>query len=76
MIIETKLSYNLDSVGKKRVAQSIIIHSEGNDIFRLPISKARLSIHPRNVSSETLSRKLSQFKKDGVIDLNGQREEL
>lgn len=69
---ETKLeSYNLDSVGK-RVAQSIIIHSEGNDIFELPISKQDWA-SILGMSSETLSRKLSQFKKDGVIDLNGQR---
>src|SRR5690554_804339 len=69
---ETKLeSYNLDSVGK-RVAQSIIIHSEGNDIFELPISKHDWA-SILGMSSETLSRKLSQLKKDGVIDLNGQR---
>ena len=69
---ETKLeSYNLDSVGK-RVAQSIIIYSEGNDIFELPISKQDWA-SILGMSSETLSRKLSQFKKDGLIDLNGQR---
>lgn len=69
---ENKLeSYNLDSVGK-RVAQSIIIYSEGNDIFELPISKQDWA-SILGMSSETLSRKLSQFKKDGLIDLNGQR---
>ncbi|HHT55037.1 MAG TPA: Crp/Fnr family transcriptional regulator [Acholeplasma sp.] len=70
---ETKLeSYNLDSVGK-RVAQSIIKHSEGNDTFELPISKLDWA-SILGMSNETLSRKLSQFKKSGLIDLKGQRE--
>jgi CRP/FNR family transcriptional regulator len=64
-------SYNLDSVGK-RVAQSIIKHSEGSNTFELPISKLDWA-SILGMSNETLSRKLSQFKKDGLIDLKGQR---
>lgn len=70
---ETKLeSYNLNSVGK-RVAQSIIKNSEGNTTFKLPISKLDWA-SILGMSSETLSRKLSQFKKVGLIDLKGQRQ--
>ncbi|MFA5692845.1 MAG: Crp/Fnr family transcriptional regulator [Acholeplasmataceae bacterium] len=69
---ETKLeSYNLDSVGK-RVAQSILKLSQGSNTFDLPISKLDWA-SILGMSSETLSRKLSQFKKDGLIDLKGQR---
>lgn len=70
---ETKLeSYNLDSVGK-RVAQSIIKNSNGRSSFELPISKL-VWASILGMSSETLSRKLSQFKKSGLIDLKGQRQ--
>lgn len=69
---EAKLeSYNLDSVGK-RVAQSIIKYSEGTNSFDLPISKLDWA-SILGMSNETLSRKLSQFKKDGLINLKGQR---
>ena len=70
---ETKLeSYNLDSVGK-RVAQSIIKNSNGNKTFELPISKLDWA-SLLGMSTETLSRKLSQFKRSGLIDLKGQRQ--
>lgn len=70
---EIKLeSYNLDSVGK-RVAQSIIKNSNGRSSFELPISKLDWA-SILGMSSETLSRKLSQFKRSGLIDLKGQRK--
>src|SRR5690554_5798649 len=70
---ETKLeSYNLDSVSK-RVAQSIIKNSNGNKTFELPISKLDWA-SLLGMSTETLSRKLSQFKRSGLIDLKGQRQ--
>ncbi len=69
---ESKLeSYNLDSVGK-RVAQSIIKHSKGSNAFELPIPKLDWA-SILGMSNETLSRKLSEFKKAGLIDLKGQR---
>src|SRR5690554_6452307 len=70
---EIKLeSYILDSVGK-RVAQSIIKNSNGRSTFELPISKLDWA-SILGMSNETLSRKLSQFKKSGLIDLKGQRK--
>ena len=69
---EDKLeSYNLSSVGK-RVAQSILKLSQGKTEFDLPVSKLNWS-SILGMSNETLSRKLSQLKKEGLIDLKGQR---
>lgn len=69
---EEKLeSYNLESV-EKRVSQSIIKLSQGKLHFKLPISKADWA-SMLGMSSETLSRKLGEFKKQGLIFLKGQR---
>lgn len=64
-------SYNLDSVDK-RIASSIIKLSEDRETFDLPFSKADWA-SMLGMTSETLSRKLSQFRKNGIIDLKGQR---
>lgn len=69
---ENKLEeFNLSSV-EKRLSKSIIDLSNGNNKFKLPISKLDWA-SMLGMSSETLSRKLREFKEMNIINLEGQR---
>lgn len=63
--------FNLSSV-EQRLAKSILDFSENQHSFTLPISKVNWA-SLLGMSSETLSRKLREFKESGVIELKGQR---
>jgi CRP/FNR family transcriptional regulator, anaerobic regulatory protein len=62
---------NLSSVGQ-RVARFLLLESEGLDELVLRMSKGDLASH-LGMSQETLSRKLSSFQDEGLIELEGQR---
>lgn len=69
---ENKLEkHNLTSV-EKRIATSIIELSNGRKHFILPISKLDWA-SMLGTTSETLSRRLRDFKDKGIIELSGQR---
>lgn len=63
--------FNLLSV-EKRLAKSILDLSNNQNSFTLPISKLNWA-SLLGMSSETLSRKLREFKDNGIIELQGQR---
>ncbi len=64
-------SINLESV-EYRVAQMLVsLSKEGNDI-QLKVSKGDLA-SMLGITQETLSRKLSLFAQEGLIELKGQR---
>ncbi len=63
--------FNLSSV-EQRLAKSILDLSKGNHSFTLPISKINWA-SLLGMSSETLSRKLRDFKENNIIELKGQR---
>lgn len=65
-------SYSLESVNR-RVASSILKLSSDKKVFELPFSKKDWA-SILGMNQETLSRKLSQFKKDHLIDLKEQRK--
>lgn len=71
--LESKIeSYSLESVNR-RVASSILRLSLGKKVFELPFSKKDWA-SMLGMNQATLSRKLSQFKKDRLIDLKEQRK--
>lgn len=62
---------NLHSA-EQRLAQALLDQSEGKSRFDLALSKGDFASQ-LGMTQETLSRKLSLFQEDGLIDLKGQR---
>lgn len=57
---------------ERRIAQTLLDLSEGGDVVELEMSKKDLASQ-MGMTSETLSRKLSSFQAQGLIDQIGQR---
>lgn len=57
---------------ERRLAQALLAQSGGAPSFELGLSKGDLASQ-LGMTQETLSRRLSQFQAEGLIDLSGQR---
>ncbi len=58
---------------EKRLSQALLELSNGNGVINLEMSKKDLASNI-GMSQETLSRKLSAFQEEGIIDLKGHRK--
>ena len=58
---------------EKRIAQILLEMADRNNVVNLTISKKDLASYI-GMSQETLSRKLSQFQNEGLIELKGHRK--